>query len=57
MTMKARPHGGEQPSTCALAPSLMATMAMTAETPMMMPSIVKNERILLRKRRAARGGR
>jgi hypothetical protein len=40
-----------------LAPSLMATMAMTAETPMMMPSIVKNERILLRKRRAARGGR
>ena len=32
----------------ACAPSPMATMAMTAATPMMMPSVVRNERSLLR---------
>ena len=37
-------------STCALAPAPMAIIAMTAPTPMMMPSVVRNERILLRKR-------
>ncbi len=35
-------------STRALAPSPMATMAITAETPMMTPSVVRKERILLR---------
>ena len=35
-------------STCALAPSPIATIAITAATPMMMPSVVRNERILLR---------
>ena len=41
-------------STCALAPSPMATIAMTAPTPMMMPSVVRNERSLLRRMRAER---
>src|SRR5215471_13490173 len=36
-------------STLVLAPSPIATMAMTAAMPMMMPSVVRNERILLRK--------
>ena len=34
----------------ALAPEPMAIMAMTAPTPMMMPSMVRPERILLRPR-------
>ncbi len=37
-------------SICALAPSPMATMTITAPTPMMMPSIVRSERILVRRR-------
>ena len=41
-------------STRDLAPSPIATMAITAPTPMMMPSAVRNERILLR--RSARAG-
>ena len=36
-------------STCALAPAPMAIIAMTAPTPMMMPSVVRNERSLLRR--------
>ena len=43
-------------STRAFAPSPIATIAMTAATPMTMPSVVKNERVLFRKsaRRAIR---
>src|SRR5215510_6952780 len=37
-------------STWALAPSPIATMAITAETPMITPNVVRNERSLLRKR-------
>ena len=36
-------------STCALAPLPMLTIAMTAPTPMIMPSAVRMERILLRR--------
>jgi len=36
-------------STRALAPSPMATMAITADTPMITPRVVRNERILLRR--------
>ncbi len=42
------PIDANDASTSALAPSPMATIAMTAPTPMMMPSTVRNERILLR---------
>ena len=35
-------------STCALAPSPTATIEITAKTPMMMPSVVRNERSLFR---------
>ena len=35
-------------STIALAPSPIATIAITAPTPMMMPSVVRNDRSLLR---------
>ena len=48
------PIAANASSTCAFAPSPMATIAMTAPTPMMMPSVVRNERILLRKQRAQR---
>ncbi len=37
-------------STCAFAPLPMPTIAMTAATPMMMPSAVSTERILFRRR-------
>ena len=37
-------------STCALAPLPMLTIAMTAPTPMMMPSAVRTERSLFRRR-------
>src|SRR5215472_707898 len=43
------PMAAKACSTCDLAPAPMAIMAMTAPTPMMMPSVVKKERILLRK--------
>ena len=36
-------------STCALAPAPMAIIAMTAPTPMTMPSVVRNARSLLRR--------
>ena len=41
-------------STCAFAPLPMLTMAMTAPTPMMMPSAVSADRILFRRKRAER---
>ena len=43
------PSAAMRASTCALAPLPMPTMAMTAPTPMMMPSIVSAVRILFRR--------
>ncbi len=49
MTMsKLVPMAAKVSSTWLLAPSPMATMAMTAPTPMMMPSAVRKLRNLLR---------
>ena len=49
MTMsRFEPIDANASSTLALAPSPMATEKMTAHTPMIMPSVVRNERILLR---------
>src|SRR5215813_6095102 len=46
---KLAPIDAKDCSTCAFAPSPIATIAITAETPMTTPSVVKNERSLLRK--------
>jgi hypothetical protein len=40
-------------STCLVAPVVMLTAAMTEPTPMMMPSMVRTERILLRRKARA----
>ncbi len=43
------PSAAMRACTCALAPRPSATMAMTAPTPMMIPSIVSTVRILFRR--------
>ncbi len=49
MTMsRFEPMAANDFSTMAFAPSPIATMAITAPTPMMMPSAVRNDRSLLR---------
>ncbi len=48
-TSRFEPMEANASSTRALAPSPMATMAITADTPMITPRVVRNERILLRR--------